>query len=185
MNRLAFLPVIAAVFVLAPGPSVSDASRAKAAFERLKSLEGEWDSYSTRGWAGDVRYQVIAGGSAVLAVSRFEEAHPGESMATVYHFDGDRLMLTHYCIAKNQPRLFATEIGEGGQSVTFTFRDATNLPSRDRGHMDSAIYTFPSPDRFTSRWTFMQNGKASWMEEIRHDRRAARATGAGTGAGKN
>ena len=185
MNRLALLPLVATVLFMAPVPGPPNASRGKAAFDRIKSLEGDWDSYSTRGWAGDVKYQVIADGSAVLAVSHFEEAHPGQAMATVDHLDGDRLMLTHYCIAKNQPRLLATAIGAGGQTVTFTFRDATSLPSRDRGHMDSAIYTFLSPDKFTSRWTFMQNGKATWMEEIRHERRVHGASGSATGSVKN
>jgi hypothetical protein len=177
MNPRFLMPVLISLTALATGPSVPPAaSSARAAFEKIKALEGDWDSFSTRGWAGDVTYRVIARGSAVLAVSRFEEAHPGEAMATVYHLDGDRLMLTHYCVARNQPRLLATAIGDGGSPITFTFRDATNLPSRDRGHMDSVIYRFEAPDRFQSRWSFFADGKESWMEEIRHVRKPAAAS---------
>ena len=105
--------------------------RAAAAFEKLKALEGDWMSYSSKGWSGDMSLRVIASGSAVVATSRFEEAHPGETMLSVFHLDGDRLLLTHYCVARNQPRLEATEISPDLSTITFTFRDATNLASRD------------------------------------------------------
>jgi hypothetical protein len=174
MNALCRVPLLLSLLALSAGAPLPPAAQdARAAFERIKALDGDWDTFSSRGWAGEVTYRVIARGSAVLAVSRFEEAHPGETMATVYHLDGDRLMLTHYCVARNQPRLIATAIGGGGSSITFTFRDATNLPSRDRGHMDSVVYRFETPDRFHSRWSFSTGGKESWMEEIRHVRKSA------------
>jgi hypothetical protein len=94
------------------------------------------------------------------------DAHPGETMVTIAHMDGDRLMLTHYCAAKNQPRLLATTISPDGRTVEFTFLDATNLPSRDKGHMDRAVYKFVDENHFTTRWTWYQDGKESWMEEI-------------------
>jgi hypothetical protein len=147
-----------------PAAAASTTTPAKTAFERIKRLEGTWTSRSTRGWTADLRLQVIAGGSAVLSTSF--DAHPGETMATLFHLDGDRLMLTHYCVAKNQPRLVATSFGEDGRTVTFTFLDATNLASRDHGHMDKAVYRFLDDDRFTSQWTWYQNGEERWMEEI-------------------
>ena len=48
-------------------------------------------------------------------------------MVTLYHMDGDPMMLTHYCLAKNQPRMAAIEIGEDGGEVTFEFLDGTSL----------------------------------------------------------
>ena len=94
---------------------------ARAAFERLKALAGTWEGRSTKGWDETLRYEVIAGGSVVLETS--VDAHPGETMATAFHMDGDRLMLTHYCVARNQPRLVATSFEDGGRTVVFTFRD--------------------------------------------------------------
>jgi hypothetical protein len=116
--------------------------------------------------------RVIAGGSALLAMSRVDP-HSGadESMATLFHRDGDRLMLTHYCVAGNQPRLVATAISDDGRRIEFSFRDGTNLASRDDGHMDRALLVLESPDRYTSRWTFYRDGQESWMEEIVHTRR--------------
>ena len=62
---------------------------------------------STKGWTEEVTYQVIAGGSAIVASSF--DAHPNERMITVYYLDRDRLLLTHYCVAGNQPRLELTQ----------------------------------------------------------------------------
>lgn len=147
--------------------SVSKADAA-AAFDRLKSLAGAWNGTSTKGWSERSEYRVLAGGSAVLHTSF--DAHPGEAMATLFHLDGDRLLLTHYCMAKNQPRLRLTAIDDGGATLDFTFLDATNLKSRDAGHMDRLKIRFADADRFTSRWTWYQDGKESWMEEIRNER---------------
>ena len=144
---------------------------ARAAFERFRALAGTWEGRSTKGWEETLRYQVIAGDSVVLETSF--EAHPGEEMATAFHMDGDRLMLTHYCMAKNQPRLEATGFEDGGRTVVFTFKDGTNIPTRDRGHMDKAVFRFEAPDRVTSRWTWYQDGKETWFEEIVQTRRPA------------
>ena len=149
-----------------------DAAAARAAFEQFKRLAGDWDARSTAGWAGVKKVMVMARSSAVLSTST-HGAHPGddESMATVYHLDGDRLLLTHYCVARNQPRLVATRIENGGRRIEFTFLDGTNLPTRNTGHMDRAVFEFHDHRRFTSRWTWYQDGQEKWMEEIVYTRR--------------
>jgi hypothetical protein len=137
---------------------------ARRAFERIKHLAGDWHGKSTNGWEERTTFKVIAGGSAVIYTSF--DAHPGQTMLTVFHMDGEHLMLTHYCVARNQPRLRATEFSEDGSAVTFTFLDATNLAGRDKGHMDKAVYRFTGPDAFTTQWTWYQAGQERWMEEI-------------------
>ena len=119
--------------------------------------------------------RTIAGGSVVLFTSF--DAHPGETMITAVHLNGDELMLTHYCIAGNQPRMTATSMSEDGREVVFTFRDATNLTSRDQGHMDKAVFRFIKDDQYTSQWTWYQDGKESWMEKIVNSRLPQPATG--------
>jgi hypothetical protein len=144
-------------------------SPAARAFERLKSLEGAWVGKSTNGWEERVVYRTIAAGSCVMQTSF--DAHPNEMMVTMFHLDGERLLLTHYCVAKNQPRLMATNLGDEGSSITFTFLDGTGLKNgRDAGHMDKVVYTFKSPDEFASRWTWYQDGQERWLEEIVHTR---------------
>jgi hypothetical protein len=92
-------------------------------------------------------------------------------MATLFHLDGDRLVLTHYCVARNQPRLVATAISEDGRRIEFSFLDGTNMTSRDDGHMDRAVYVIESPDRYRSQWTFYQKGQERWLEDIVNTRR--------------
>ena len=142
---------------------------ARAAFEQFKRLAGNWHGRSTRGWEEAVSYKTIANGSVVVSTSF--DAHPNETMMTMFHMDGERLMLTHYCVARNQPRLVATSFDADGRTVTFTFLDGANLPTRDRGHMDKAVFRFIDDDHVTSRWTWYQDGKESWMEEIALERK--------------
>jgi hypothetical protein len=153
-------------------PEAVSSERARAAFEHVRQLAGEWDQASTKGWTGMTRTQVIAGGTAVLMTSNVGP-HPAadETMATVFYLDGDRLLLTHYCVAKNQPRLVATSISADGRRIEFAFLDGTNMRSRDAGHMNRAVFTIESADRYRSRWTFSQRGQEQWMEEIVGTRR--------------
>ena len=155
---------------------VSELSPAREAFERFKKLEGKWKGRSTKGWEETISFKTIAAGSVVVENSF--DAHPNETMMTMYHLDGDRLMLTHYCVAKNQPRLVATSFADGGKTITFTFLDGTNIPTRDRGHMDKVIVRFLDDNHVTSHWTWYQNGKESWIEEIQLERLSLRASAA-------
>jgi hypothetical protein len=169
--------VAAAAWMAAPAGPVNAGEavpeeRALAAYARIKGLAGTWDSRSTKGWEGAEEVQVLARGSAVMFTSKIDP-HPGddEAMATLFHMDGGRLLLTHYCVAGNQPRLVATSISGDGATLEFSFLDGTNMKSRDAGHMDRAVFTFESTDRYRSRWSFYKDGRESWMEEIVHTRR--------------
>lgn len=148
--------------------TIVTAADARSAFERFKKLEGKWRGRSTNGWEEVVNYKTIAKGSVVVANSF--DAHPNETMLTMYYLDQDRLMLTHFCVARNQPRLVATQITDEGKTITFTFLDATNLASRDRGHMDKLVFRFVDDGHAVSRWTWYQDGKERWLEEIRLER---------------
>jgi len=164
--------LLAALFLLTAPPTDSLPDGARAAFERFRALAGEWEEQSTKGWTGSDSVRVIARGSAVLFTSAIS-VHPGEdeNMATVVHLDRGRLLLTHYCVAGNQPRLAATNIAEDGNLVEFTFVDGTNLVSRDAGHMDHVLFRFADRDHYTSKWTWYENGRERWMEDIAHRRR--------------
>src|SRR5262245_54766791 len=152
-----------------PHGAAPGGAAARQVFDRFQSLSGEWRGRSSKGWDDRVTFQVIASGSAVVETSLFE-AHPGETMLTVYHLDGDRMMLTHYCVAKNQPRLQVSSIEDGGNRVTFSFRDATNLASLDQGHMDRVVFEFLDRDHFSSRWSFYKNGREEWRVEVHYER---------------
>lgn len=139
------------------------------AFELFRSLEGEWVVESTAGWVGEVRFEVVGAGSAVMSRSQIDP-HGEQVMLTVVHPDGARLLLTHYCVAGNQPRMMADEWSEDGRRVVFRFLDGTGLASRDEGHMDAAEYRFVDDDHFVSRWSWSEDGREMWFEEIRYRR---------------
>jgi hypothetical protein len=166
-------PLGAALSLAAPlGVTVQLVERtdAQLAFERLCALSGDWEGKSSQGWTSRTEFQVIARGSVVVERTNFE-AHPGETMLTLFSLDEGELVLTHYCVAGNQPELEATAIEAHGARIDFTFRAAGNLGSRDEGHMDSAVYRFSGPDSFSSVWSWYQSGREQWMEEIRYRRR--------------
>jgi hypothetical protein len=163
------LTILLAVGGAGGGPAEPDNPSAREVFEQLRGLAGEWRGKSSKGWTDRADVRVIAAGSVVVSTSEFE-AHPGETMMTMFHLDGDRLLLTHYCVAKNQPRLRMTAATDGGKQVTFTFLDATNLASRNQGHMDSVVFRFQDSDHYSSRWSFYKDGREDWMEEIHYER---------------
>lgn len=169
------LSALAALTLLPPRaealePAAPTAEAARAAFERFRALEGAWEAASTRGWEATESYRTIAAGSVVMGTSF--DAHPDETMVTMLYLDGDELRLTHYCASRTQPELVATEIAPDGSRVVFEFVGGGNVPTRDVGHMDAAIYVFEAgTDAFTSQWTWYQDGESRWMEEIRYRRR--------------
>ena len=80
-------------------------------------------------------------------------------MISMFNLDGaDKLVLTHYCAAGNQPRMQAS-VSPDGKTITFTFVDATNLKTPDAGHMDRMVLTLLDENHHTEDWTFVDHGK--------------------------
>lgn len=149
-------------------PALAADRPGKAAFDKLKSLVGVWEGENQKGMHEKLEYQLIAGDTVLMDTSHIDY-HPGVAMVTMYHLDGPQLMLTHYCVAGNQPRLSATAAPDENNLV-FTFRDGTNIKTRDVGHMDSVKLRFIDKDHYTSRWSFYAKGKETWFEEFAYHR---------------
>src|SRR5207302_4729156 len=126
LHRMIPTALLAAGLACAADPAVD----AKAAFARLKSLAGEWEADTSMG-KSHVTYEVIAGGATVLERETISNMH---DMLTAYHLDGDRLLLTHYCMAGNQPRMQALGYDNKTGELRFEFLEATNLASPQAGH---------------------------------------------------
>src|ERR1041384_7163001 len=103
---------------------------AGAAFSRLKGLAGEWNIESARG-KGQSQFQLIAGGTVI--VERFSEPGGGE-MLTAYHLDRDQLVLTHYCMAGNEPHMVAERFDSQSGELEFVLNGGSNL-NAGPGHM--------------------------------------------------
>ena len=135
---------------------VSDAAKA---FDRLKSLKGEWVDNSGTFGAKDkvaVVYEVIGNGSAVM--ERLFQGQPLE-MVSMYHMDGDRLVMTHYCAAKNQPRMKAGRIT--GNRIDFDFAGGTNFDPAKDSHMHNGYIEWTDQDHVQGKWYGWSGGKPS------------------------
>jgi hypothetical protein len=125
-------------------------------FEQLKSLVGEWEGMLSDGGTAHVSYQLVSGGTALL--ERLQ--HGSEpAMVTMYTADGDRVAMTHYCNAGNQPQMHTTPITGETKVFSFNFVRATNLASPEAGHMDHLVVTLLDKDHFSQAWTWKEKGK--------------------------
>ena len=136
---------------------------AKAAFERMKSLEGTWTS-TAPGNQATTRFEVTGNGT-VLVEHYTNPALPGGGhMMTAYHLDGADLVLTHYCIANNQPTLRAERFNGATGELQFEFVRASNLASPATGHMRRALYRITDKDHFVTEWEFFEAGTKKMTE---------------------
>jgi hypothetical protein len=148
---------IATVIVLALAAATALAqSDAQKAFASIKNMPGSWEGTANNGHALEVTFKVVSGGSAVMSEIM---GHGPEDMVSMIHLDGpNRLLLTHYCGAGNQPRMQAS-VSPDGKTITFTYFDATNLATPDAGHMQKMVLTMLDDNHHTEEWTFADHGK--------------------------
>lgn len=147
---------------LKPGQS-TDAS---AAFARLKTLVGHWEANTSSGKV-HLSYELVSGDTALL---ERESSETMPSMVTVYYVDGGRLLLTHYCMAGNQPRMQAKVFKADTGELDFQFLDATNLASPSAGHMHNATIRLVDANHLASEWQFYENGKQKFSERAQYTR---------------
>ena len=113
--------------------------------ETMKRLAGTWLTADANGKPTDQVASIIkvtAGGSVV-----HETIFPGQpqEMVSIYTADGPDLILTHYCVLGNQPRMKA-ELKSPAKQITFQFAGGSNLdPSKDK-HMHGATLTIVDDD---------------------------------------
>ncbi len=144
------------VAALLPSSPTFGQTNAESSFEKLKSLEGTWSgSGGPEGQTRqiDVHYEIVSGGQAVVE-TRVPENEA--SMVTVFHLDGDKLMMTHYCSAGNQPRMKAETLQEG--TLSFTLLDVTNLADPSDGHMKGLAVDFVGDTEVRQKWIWHEAG---------------------------
>ena len=106
------------------------------AFDRLKSLVGEWvaaeDSPNFKRGELVSRCELTGGGSALI-----DTLFPGKpyEMTAVYHRDGADLALTHYCASGNQPHMRARAPAPDASVLELAFDGGTNLDASRDSHM--------------------------------------------------
>jgi hypothetical protein len=148
---LALLVVLTSALALA-------ASDAQKTFEQLKALSGSWEGKASDGQPAQVAYRLTANGSALMS-----EIKSKEDMITMFNLDGERLLMTHYCGAGNQPRMLASASPDG-KTIKFDFLDATNLASPEAGHMHHVVISMLDANHHTEEWNYIDHGKE--MKEV-------------------
>lgn len=130
--------------------------------EKMRTLTGDWVAAEDGEMMkkGDLvaRYAVTGAGSAVV-----ETLFPGSphEMVTVYHADGADLVLTHYCMSGNQPRMRA-KAPKGGR-LEFAFDGGTNVDPKTDRHMNAATLELVGPDEIRAEWTEREQGKVVFV----------------------
>jgi hypothetical protein len=150
-----------ALALLLTGTAALAQSAAQKSFDQLKSLTGNWEGKISDGKPVEVSFRDTAGGSALMSEIH---GHGPENMVSMIHLDGpNRLLLTHYCGAGNQPRMTASASPDG-RTITFDFLDATNLASPEAGHMQRVVIAMLDANHHTETWTFADHGQQ--MKEV-------------------
>src|SRR5262245_6790627 len=131
------------------------------ALEKLKKLAGTWVAADKDGKATDQVVSIIkvtAGGSAV-----HETLFPGQpqEMISVYTAEGPDLVMTHYCMLGNQPRMKASAKSAAANKLNFEFAGGGNLDPKKDKHMHAATLTFVDADHIEVDGIGWENGAAA------------------------
>lgn len=132
-------------------------SKHSAEFEKLKALEGRWEGSMVHEGKPDdltVTYHLTSGGTAVV-----ETISPGtpHEMVSVYHDENGKLVMTHYCMIGNQPKL--AMVGSKANEIDLDFAKDNVLRPESEDHMHSLDIVFIDGDTLVERWGSMHEGK--------------------------
>ena len=153
---LALVLTLLAIAAALPGQNrPEEKTKSEATFKQLASLVGEWDAMQD-GVAVKETYTLTANGSAVMA-----ETKPANepAMITMFTVDGDHLIATHYCSARNQPHMSGAP-GDLEEGVSFSLERVTGMKTPDDWHNTGLTITLDDKDHMTQRWTWLYKGKA-------------------------
>lgn len=140
---------------------------AAAAFERLKTLVGQWNGETSMG-KFHLSYELLSGGHVLLEKESSDSMH--QTMVTTYYLNGDRLELTHHCELGNVPHMVARKIDLDSGEISFEFADAANLPNPQSAHMHAASLKIVDADHLNSSWTMFENAKPKFTVAAQYER---------------
>ena len=155
---VAVASLFAAAQAFAAEPSTPAKMDPKAAFERLKSLAGEWQGQAGHGdksFPASVTYKLSSNGSVVMETLMPGTAH---EMISMYHLDGGELVMTHYCAMANQPRMKLDTTASTKDELKFAFAGGTNLDPAKDSHIHAGTLKFDGA-ALIADWTVWAGGK--------------------------
>jgi hypothetical protein len=139
----------------APESVVYDAD---SAFQFLQTLAGDWDRTGghDHGDSSSLNtFRVSGAGSAIV-----ETIFPGQEseMITVYHRNGDDLLLTHYCALHNAPVMKFQKSDKPGE-IKFAFEGGTNFDPKVNMHVHEGTLRIKNADTVESTFLTYDAGK--------------------------
>ncbi len=131
----------------------------------LKGLKGKWEG--TFKWTGDIQatglntvgYYLTGNGSTIIENMIAEDGTA--SMSSAYYLDEPSLKMTHFCAAKNHPRLVATDYGHDTNRIKFKIIDITNLSHEKAGHVYEVHLELLDSNHLNITFKYIRDGKIS------------------------
>jgi hypothetical protein len=154
-RNVVFGSVGVALVAMASAALAGDKTKSEQAFDRLTSLQGEWKG-ETGGVNTTLIYTLTANGSALMEQCRPEK---GPEMITMFTVDGDHLIATHYCSARNQPQMATSPITDAQKPLEFSLVRVTGLQSPDDFHNTGLTVIQEDNDHLTQEWSYQHKGK--------------------------
>jgi hypothetical protein len=157
MKRNLLLGSVTMIALLLVAASLrADKTKSEEAFDRLATLKGEW-SGEQEGVKISLIYTLTANGSALMEEFRPES---GAVMITMFTVDGDHLIATHYCSAKNQPQMITSAITDVQKPLAFSLARITGLKSADDWHNTGLTIIQADNEHLTQEWTYQSKEKS-------------------------
>lgn len=152
--RIALLLALAAYGLSSTG---TESQTPADAFERMKSLAGEWQA-DLPGYGPILdSIRLVSKGTAV------EETlgTPSDNEVSIYTRDSKGLLLTHFCALTSDGHVARLETGalQGSPArIEFTLVSVSNLRDKAAPHMRRVLFTFLDRDHFSEKWTKTEKG---------------------------
>jgi hypothetical protein len=129
-----------------------------ARFEKLKTLVGEWVRADKDGKpTNDVVtvFKLTGGGSAIT-----ETIFPGQpmEMVSMYHMDGPDVVMTHYCMMGNQPKM-KVDPKSTDKEIILSFVGGANIKPEKDMHMHEGSIKWVDADTIEWNWQGWHDGK--------------------------
>src|SRR2546427_3157964 len=157
MKRTLLFSAVGMMALVAGAASLAaNKTKSEEAFDRLASLKGEWEGQQD-GVKISLVYTLTANGSVLMEEFRPES---GPVMITMFTIDGDHLIATHYCSAKNQPQMVTSAITDAQKPLAFGLARITGLKSPDNWHNTGLTVVQEDNDHLTQEWAYQFKGKS-------------------------
>lgn len=161
--RLFFLVLMIVPWWIGSTAMAQESDLKPSKFDQLIQLLGNWEGKKPSQDGEEsitVHYQITAKGTAVM-----ETLFPGspKEMISVYARDGQEIVMTHYCMLGNQPRMRSVK-QEHPNKLTLRFIDGTGMRSHNDMHMHELTITYMDHDHITHQWTLFDKGKKRTTE---------------------